>query len=146
VNINDLFQSRYLTAADLKGQPRTVVITGVMAEQVGQGAEAQVKPVITLQNVKKAFVCNRTNAAVLADTFGDETGGWIGQRIVLRSERVPFQGRLVDAIRVHPVLDAAPAFAAPVAQPVPVVAAPAAPTAPAAPMQSGAFDDGEIPW
>ena len=38
---------------------------------------------------------------VIASHFGNETNNWSGKQIELYIEKVPFQGMIVDAIRVR---------------------------------------------
>ena len=163
MDINELYPSNFLKAADLKGQPRTLTIQAVAPETIGDN---ETKPVMRFVGMSKGLVLNKTNGMLLASTLGPETDAWIGKPIELYSEKVQFQGRIVDAIRVRESMPA-PAAAAPqpVPQPVPQPAPAEAQPAPAAdvPFPAGAegagatqtvaapaaaqpdFDD-DIPW
>jgi hypothetical protein len=55
-------------------------------------------------NERRALIVNKTNAAILAEAFGEETSAWTKKVITLASEMVPFKGRLVNGIRVKPVV------------------------------------------
>jgi hypothetical protein len=46
-------------------------------------------------------VLNKTNADVIAYTFGDDTDHWVGRKIVLFATRTQFQGKLVPCVRVR---------------------------------------------
>ncbi len=98
MNINEVFPSKYLKAADIKGRPPiSVVIREVVVEKI---SETDSKPVVYFQGKEKGIVLNKTNANMIAHTYGPETNGWIGQTILLRSEPVPFGSQIVDSIRV----------------------------------------------
>lgn len=99
MKVSTLFKGKYLKAASLGGAPVRVTIESLTMEELGEDKEE--KPVVYFQNKDQGLVLNRTNASVLADLFGDESDGWIGKQIVLSPEKVSFQGRLVDAIRVR---------------------------------------------
>lgn len=100
MNINQVFPSKYIAAADLNGQQVAVTIERVAMEPVAQNEPP--KPVLYFQGKKKGMVLNKTNAANIATMYGPETDGWIGKAITLFSTFVDFQGRSVEAIRIKP--------------------------------------------
>jgi len=101
MDINGAFPSKYIKAADLKGKSIKVCIDTVTMEEVGQGEDAEEKPVIYFRDKKKGMVLNVTNSRMIADRFGWETDAWSGKEIELFADRVPFGGNIVDAIRVR---------------------------------------------
>lgn len=64
------------------------------------------KIVLELLNENNTYLLplNRTNAIILAEAFGDETETWNGKEIKLYKVKRAFQGKLVDAIEVKPVV------------------------------------------
>jgi len=143
-NVNEIYQGQFLNAAQLKGAARRVTIEGATVEVLGQGERAQKKIVLKLNGVKARLPLNKTNATLLASTWGPETTNWAGHVIELYPQKVMFQGMPVDSIRVSvPPLDGAPRLAA--------VAPPAAKPAPSAEQTA---DDGDgiasmpddVPW
>ena len=115
MNRSELFPSRYVRHADLLGRTSTVVIESVALEDVGD--EDKRKPVIHFRGKQKGLVLNATNYNIIADAYGDETDDWAGQPIELYPTKVPFKGKLTDAIRVRiPPTKPGPA---PVPTPVP---------------------------
>jgi len=94
------FPSNYLKAADLNGSTRRVVIESLAVEELGQGEK---KPVVKFVGMPTGLVLNKTNARMIAATFGAETTLWPGKELELYSEKVSFQGRIVDSIRVRAV-------------------------------------------
>lgn len=109
MKIDQAFPSKYVTSGDFKHQGAvTVTIRGMAIEDVGDG---ETKPVLYFSEAKKGMVLNVTNARIIAQVLGDdETDNWVGQQITLGVTSVPFQGKLVDAIRVQqPIAVAAPA-------------------------------------
>jgi arabinogalactan endo-1,4-beta-galactosidase len=100
MNVNEIFPSNYLKASDLKGaQPRVTIATVVM-ETLGQGADAQQRPVIYFEGKEKGLVANKTNMNAIATVFGDETDDWPGAEIVLFETMVDYQGKTTPAIRI----------------------------------------------
>ena len=98
MNINEVFPSKYLKSADIKGRPPlSVVIREVTLEEMAEGEH---KPVLYFQGKQKGVVLNKTNSAMIAHTHSPETDNWIGKTILLRSEPVSFGGKIVDSIRV----------------------------------------------
>jgi len=112
MNINQAFPSKYLKAADILGKTVQVVIRTVSLEKMEEDKEER-KPVVWFEGKEKGVVMNKTNAQMIAHTYGDETDAWVGQTITLYTEPVSFQGRIVDSIRMR------------AGQPTPVVQAPA---------------------
>ena len=101
MKVNDLYPSKYLKAEDIKGRPPvSVVIAKVTMEELGEGDNKQLKPILYFQGKERGLALNKTNANMIAHTFGNETDDWVGKTILLRSEPVDFKGKIVDAIRV----------------------------------------------
>ena len=100
MNVNTIFPSNYLKAADLKGSQVRVTIDKVDLEILGQGAQAQQRPVIYFLGKDKGLVANKTNMSAIATVYGDETDDWHGAEIVLFETMVDFQGKTTPAIRV----------------------------------------------
>ncbi len=132
MRISEAYPSKYLKAADLAGQDRTVNIRACVQEELGQGAEMEVKPVLYFDGGQKGLVLNKTNAQAIADDYGDDTEAWTGREIVLFIQKVTFQGKLTPAIRVR--VQAAPQPA------VQRASVPPAPETDAAPLNDS------IPW
>ncbi len=98
-SISELFPSRFLKAADLKGRTVKVKIKKVEVEEIGQDKDK--KPVIYFDGVERGLVMNKTNGVAIAEIHGDATGEWTGKEIEIFSMMVPFQGQNVPAIRVR---------------------------------------------
>lgn len=97
----DAFKGSFLKADDIKGHRVAVVIESVSMEEVGQGEDKSQKPVLHFMGKEKGLVLNKTNWARIADFLGsDDSDDWESRGIILGVERVDFQGRRVDAIRV----------------------------------------------
>lgn len=99
---DDLYGSRFLGSSDLTG-PVTATITKVEREAfVRPGEPTRTKAVIYVRNGKKGVVCNKTNAKTLTASFGKSFTGWVGKRIVIRSEPTNFGGKPTTGIRLYP--------------------------------------------
>jgi hypothetical protein len=82
VDVNTIYTSDTLKAADLQGREHTVTIASVESKEFDNG----IKLVLKFVGAKKSFVCNRTNGKRIAFMHGDETNGWINKKIVLAPE------------------------------------------------------------
>lgn len=100
MNLDDAFPSKYIKASDLpEDGTTTVTIEKIEMQEVGK--EKQNKPVITFEELDKAFVCNKTNANSIAKVTGSRNmDEWIGKQIRLFRAEVEFQGEMVESIRV----------------------------------------------
>lgn len=99
MKMSDCFTSKYLKAADLSGRQIKVQIESATKEKMADGGEE--KPVIYFVGKDKGLVVNRTNATLLIEVLGDDCEAWKGHTIELSTQRVPFQGKMVDGIRVR---------------------------------------------
>lgn len=99
VNLNNVYGSNeWLKASDLQGRDWTLTIADTGMKEFSEGDR---KIILNFQGTDKAMVCNFTNASTIANMFGDETEGWVGQTITIYPTRVTFGNKLVDAIRVR---------------------------------------------
>ena len=101
MKMSEMYPSNYVKAADLNGKPCPLTIRTCVQEELGQGADKERKPVLYFQDRQKGLVLNRTNATVIAEAYGDETGGWEGKPVEVFPTQVQFKGKLVDGIRVR---------------------------------------------
>ena len=92
---------KYLKCADLKGSPVVVTIQDAVEETVGQGRDAEQKPVLSFVGMEKALVLNTTNGNSIADALGWETQGWLGKQVELYPTTTDFSGKVVDCIRIR---------------------------------------------
>jgi hypothetical protein len=100
---SERFPSKYVQASDLPPGGVTVVIDKVRMEEVGQGSDKKMKPVLYFQNARKAMVLNSTNDEQIGKLLGsDDDREWHGERIVLYPTTT-FGGKTVPCIRVRAV-------------------------------------------
>lgn len=110
---SDLYPSNYLKSSDLPvGEDVVLTITELRTETLGQGDDAQEKPILYFdpaevgqamgqENAKKGIVLNKTNGERIAKMYGDDYTLWRGCRVALCVEDVNFQGKMTPAIRVR---------------------------------------------
>ena len=99
-NIMSMFKGQYLKAADIADeQPLKVVMTEVKQGPVGDKKE--MKALLYFQGREEALVLNKTNAAFIAEMYGNNPTKWTGKEIVLVVRAVEFSGKTVPAIRVQ---------------------------------------------
>ena len=106
---DDLFPSKYLKCADLKGIARTVRIKHASVETLkNPKGEDQQKVVLYLVGTKKALPLNLTNYDSVAAIAGDEeTNNWSGVHLELFPSTTALGGRMVDCIRIRKPQEAA---------------------------------------
>lgn len=93
--MSEEFPSKFLKAADLQGREVRVTMNYVEREKVGE----DFKPALYFKGKDKAMILNKTNAGTIADAYGDDTGEWLDQPLILFSVMVDFQGKVAPAIR-----------------------------------------------
>jgi hypothetical protein len=100
MKLNSIFGGDTLKSADLQGREFTLVIATVTRKEFDDGP----KLLITFQNAKKSFIANKTNSEMIGLMHGEDTDWWTGKEIVLGTDLVNFQGKMVEAIRVRRVI------------------------------------------
>lgn len=100
MRIGDYFPSTYIKADELDGDV-TYTIKAVKPENVGQGKNAERKPIVYFEEIEKGLVLNKTNGHTIETQHGPETDDWIGKRITLYATEVEFQGEVMLGIRVR---------------------------------------------
>ncbi len=94
---NDAFPSKFLAAADLQEQDRTLKITHVDTDEIG----GKQKFICHFAGAKKGLVLNKTNFNTIVKVTGeDDTDNWTGHSVCLYPTMVDFQGDQVAAIRI----------------------------------------------
>lgn len=110
IDWTELFQSRFLHAADLKGRDVVLTITAVKLEELPDDkrpGEMKVMGSLFFEGKKKALGINRTNAACLKEMFGTKVAAWKGKRVGLypTTTRMPKKSgggmEEVDCIRIR---------------------------------------------
>jgi hypothetical protein len=131
---DQVFPSKYLKAADLKGKPHTVTIESAPYVTLnGLDGNETKKIVLHFKNAQKTLPLNATNFDAVCDATGfPDTEDWPGQRIELYPSRTTMGGKALDCIRIRRPSASRPAVA---------VAAPLPPP----PSEPGEMND-EIPW
>lgn len=114
MNINEVYSSKYLGAADLRGRRVTVTIEGVDVEvfKKREGGSEK-KLVLTFEGKEKQMVCNVTNTRMIAMLLGsEETRDWLGRSIILKPDTTLVGQEMKACLRVEselPASDAGPA-------------------------------------
>ncbi len=97
--VSESFSGQWMSAIDV-GRSMKAVILEVTEETIGQGSERKTKLVVWFKGKEKGLILNKTNGRVLAELYGDETDDWKDHRVVLMSQKVEYQGKRVDGIRI----------------------------------------------
>jgi hypothetical protein len=97
---NDVFPSQWKKAADLDTEGEELTIKEATTEKIGENSET--KPVVWFEECNEGLICNVTNWNIIVELTGEEdSDNWPGKRIKLVRARVPFGGKIVDAIRIE---------------------------------------------
>jgi len=96
-----LFPSKYLKASDLEDGPRIFTIHHLVEEEVGQGKDAEEKPLLYFVDHDQALVLNITNLRTIEEGYGYESETWPGRELELFAMKVDFAGKRVDGVRVR---------------------------------------------
>ena len=99
MDINQAFPSKYIKSDDLQGQRIPLTIMAVNMVDIGDG---EYKLGIKFFNKDKLFICNKTNAMMMASAWGNDTDAWAGKELELYAQPVNFQGRMVQGLTVAP--------------------------------------------
>jgi hypothetical protein len=99
---SDMFPSKYLKSADVKAKPITATISHLTQELVGQGRDAEKKPVLHFEGSVKPLILNKTNAIAIEQAFGD-SDDWAGHKVRIGCVETSYAGKPIDGIRVKPV-------------------------------------------
>ncbi len=89
----------WLKEADLQGKSIKVEIAGVGIEEIGDKKEEKI--VLDFKGKEKKLVLNKTNANVIADSYGDNELKWIGEEIIMYPTVTEYQGKPTPCIRVR---------------------------------------------
>ena len=79
-NVSDMFKSKYLKHGDFP-DPRVCTMLRVDDEEMTGQKGPEVNPVLYFKEVDKGCVLNRTNAAAIAEVYGDMLSGWWGKQM-----------------------------------------------------------------
>lgn len=94
---NDAFPSKYIKAADLKGNEVVVKITHATTEKLN----GEDKVIVYFAGKQKGLVCNKTNFNQIVKISGqDDTDDWTGVDVCLYEAMVDFQGDSVPSVRI----------------------------------------------
>ena len=89
---------------DLGGQEHQLIIAQVTQETINDNGNDKRMLKLHFQGQEKGLLLNKTNAMTIADALGENTDYWVQKPIILYPTKVDFAGKMVDAIRIRPVL------------------------------------------
>lgn len=100
MDINTLFKSKFMKAADLDQDEETIyTMVAVRMEEMQQTGEE--RPVLYFKETEQGLVLNKTNATTITKQYGNNTDAWKGKKIALGVDEVEFKGDYVLGIRVR---------------------------------------------
>jgi hypothetical protein len=138
VTRSEVFPTRWLKPADLKGEPCVLEIKRSKLEQVKFNGKAETKLILAFAGTDKALIVNATNFDSLVEITGQsDSDNWPGHAIEAYPSTVPIHGEEHACIRLRPPEQADMLAAA---------KAPKLPPAPKAPPKSASDMDDDIPF
>ena len=102
-NLDQVFTSKYLKAADLGGKSYRMTIASVAVENIGTAEKPAFKPVAYFGGAQKGLALNKTNAYAIGHAYGMETDGWTGKSVEMYPDTTMFNGQATPCIRVRPI-------------------------------------------
>ena len=97
MKFSEAVPSKYLKATDIGQRQVRLTILRITMEEVEVG---RTMPVVYFTKAKRGLVLNKTNGLMITAAYGDEMDRWAGKEVILYSMKVPFQGKVVDSIRI----------------------------------------------
>jgi hypothetical protein len=99
---NDIFPSKYLKAADLKGKPIVLTITEAPRETLKYQGREESKIVLHFEGTKKLLPLNITNWDNMVVATGEtDSDNWAGHKIEVFPTTTEMQGKTVECIRIR---------------------------------------------
>ena len=101
---SDYFQtpaSKYFRAGDFTKELVGTIRSVDRTEFKNDDGSAAAKPVLHFQDMSQALVLNKTNFTALSLMFGEDTDGWVGEKVALYPSRVDFKGKTMPTIKVR---------------------------------------------
>ena len=127
MNVDQVYQKKWVACSDLNGTEMRLEISQVTLEDLGTGDQVEHKVAIWFRGAKKGCLLNVTNKNAIRKVYGGETDDWIGKQVVLYPAVTDFKGDTVECIRIK--------------IPAGVVVAPNPPVAPALPPDTAQTQD-----
>lgn len=103
-SIHAEFPSKYLKGGQhiLNEESATLTIKETRTEMVGQGDDAERKPVVYFRETEMGLVLNKTNALAISKALGnDDYLTWPGKRITIGAQPVEYSGKTTIGLRVR---------------------------------------------
>ena len=98
VMVSETYPSEFLKACELKGKPaQRLTIKAVNQVQMRRPALE-----LAFHGTTKRLTLNKTSAVALQKAFGDNTAGWVGKDVYLKTGIVQFGGADVEVVLAEP--------------------------------------------
>jgi hypothetical protein len=112
---DEVFPSKYLKAADLKGKAHIVTIESAPYEPLkGLDGKENNKIVLSFKNAEKTLPLNATNFDSVCEVTGcPDSEDWPGKQIEVYPSKTLMGGKMVDCIRIRRPSSSRRAAAAP---------------------------------
>lgn len=101
------FDSKVLRVWHLTGAEKTFTIENVKLLTTEMSGEKKKQPLVYFKGIKLPLALNKTNAATIAQLYGNAPRDWLGKRVTLYPTTTQFGRNTVDCVRVKPEKPAA---------------------------------------
>lgn len=101
-NINEMFPSRYVTAADI-GDSKPIFTCASVYSEMGENfrtKDPEEQWYMQIQGKEKVVRLNPTSARAIAETYGPETDAWAGQKMQMFTTMQNIGGELKQVLYV----------------------------------------------
>lgn len=107
MDIDSAYPGKYLKATDVPESGVTWTIKTVRIEELGQGDEAEQKPVVYFNENETGLSLNKTNKEIIKALYGRMTENWTGKPVIVYNDvTVMNKGQRVGGVRLRaPVND-----------------------------------------
>ena len=99
--VSEMIKSKWLKASDCNGDVSATIDRIANEDVAGDGKPDGYKWTCYFRELEKGLVLNVTNIRALESAFGDDSDDWVGKRVVLFSMPVPYQGKIVQGVRLR---------------------------------------------
>jgi hypothetical protein len=102
MDYSEMFDSKYVKAADLKGVDVVVTIENVTKGAVESTSGKASKAICKVAEFEKPIVLNVTNCKRISKLYGRTVEQWIGKQVTLYTCEAEVNGDVMPCIRVRP--------------------------------------------
>ena len=101
MNVDEIYPSKTLKANDLQGRTVKVTIENFEVKKFENGN----KIILSFTGKEKGMVINKTNADIIASTYGKDPNSWLGKQIEIYAHQTKMGPGLAVRVPAPPATD-----------------------------------------